>query len=240
VYFANRHLNAMIDGNDPKLFVELFGDIGDQPVDLMLETSGGVTDSTEALVSFIRLKHKDIRVIVPFAAKSNGTLLCLAASEIVMSSSSQLGPIDPHLNINGGMPCTFLADPSQAAANPFLHYLAVCAIKQTCDLAEKLLSTGMMNGADINKIKEVVKSLSSREKYFSHGSVIDCEEALNLGLSVRREDPDSEFWKRIWLLHCMYDYDCQQNGYLKIFEGIIRSSALTPTVLPSPPQAKQN
>jgi ClpP class serine protease len=85
VYFANRYeKGADIDARDPAYMAELLGDVGADPVDLLLETNGGQTDPTEALVTLIRNVATDFRVIVANAAKSNGTLLCLAADTIVM------------------------------------------------------------------------------------------------------------------------------------------------------------
>jgi hypothetical protein len=41
VYFANRFENAQIDSRDCTFATELFGDVGAEPVDLLLETVGG-------------------------------------------------------------------------------------------------------------------------------------------------------------------------------------------------------
>ena len=53
VYFANRYENAQIDQRDIALMSELCKDTAGQPADLMLETTGGFTDATEGLVSFL-------------------------------------------------------------------------------------------------------------------------------------------------------------------------------------------
>src|SRR4029077_7845506 len=80
---------------DAHYMTELMTDCQNQSVDLMLETSGGLTDATEGVLSAIRNTVPDFRVIVARAAKSGGTIIALAASEIVMGASSELGPIDP-------------------------------------------------------------------------------------------------------------------------------------------------
>src|SRR5437763_194962 len=51
VYFANRFApGSQIDASDPAYFVEVLSDVEDgDPVDLMIETSGGMTDATEAI-----------------------------------------------------------------------------------------------------------------------------------------------------------------------------------------------
>lgn len=234
VYFANRFRDdAGIDDADPAYIVELLGDVGqDDPVDLLIETNGGKTDSTEALVAIIQNQLSDLRVIIANAAKSNGTLICLASSTIVMGSASELGPIDPHLN---GVPCTVLSDPIVAQSNFPLHQLAVLGLKQTRKLAERLLRDGMMKGAPTGDVEKVVNSLATRDTYFSHGSAIDYREAQALGLNILYLPNGDPLWERIWLLYCMYDFDSRRDGYLKVFEGRARSVAVSAQVLPSQP-----
>ena len=94
VYFANRfEPNSDIDQRDVSLMTEILRDIRTDPVDLLVETGGGVTDATEALISLIQNVTGDRRVVIANAAKSNGTLLCLAARSIIMGATSELGPV---------------------------------------------------------------------------------------------------------------------------------------------------
>ena len=223
VYFANRFRDAQIDQGDVAYMAELLGDLNGAPTDLMLETNGGFTDATESLVSLLQAVVPDMRVIVVNAAKSNGTMICLAANEIVMGPTSELGPIDPHLS---GTPASILSQDVIANQNYPLHQLAVYAIKQTVKLAHRLLQQGMMSGQDPARIEAAVNSLSTRNVFFSHGSVIDHKEATQLGLNVRYLEPDDELWQRLWLLHCMYAHDVNRSGYLKVFEGAARSTSV--------------
>jgi ClpP class serine protease len=232
VYFGNRFENAMIDSQDIKFISELFGDVKDEPVDLMLELTGGVTDATEAIISLLHNLSVEFRAIVVQASKSNGTLLSLAAKRIVMGAPSELGPIEPSLN---GIPCTILAEPNMANVNLVLHKQGVFALKQSQTIAEALLTNGMMTGRKPEEIKEVVQKLSSRDTYASHGSVIHHREATKLGLAVDYLPPDDPIWERLWLLHCMYEYDCRKSRYLKVFEGRARSTAIAaPPPAPKP------
>lgn len=225
VYFANRFdPSSGIDAADPIYITELLSDVVDEPVDLMIETNGGVTDATEAIISILQNRIKDLRVVVANAAKSNGTLICLAANSILMGPSSELGPIDPHLN---GIPCTVLSQPQVAVTNFPLQQLAELALKQTRKLATRLLSAGMMKGQPGNQIDTVVNSLATRDTYFSHGSTIDHVEASALGLAIQSFNYDDPVWRRLWLLYSMYDFDSRRDGYIKIFEGRARSTAVT-------------
>ncbi len=120
VYYANRFLDAQINERDCDYFVELFGDVDEDPCDLFIETRGGETDATEGLVHILRNLAPDLRVIIPRAAKSNGTLLSLAAKEIVMGPPSELGPIEPSFD---GIPTSVLREPEFAKGNFPLHKL---------------------------------------------------------------------------------------------------------------------
>jgi Serine dehydrogenase proteinase len=224
VYFANRFKpEAQITAGDIPYFAELFGDVGTDPVDLFLETSGGQTDATESIVSLIQSSVKDLRVVVPNSAKSNGTVICLAGNEIVMGPTSELGPIDPSIQ---GIPCTILAEEQIKASNYPLHRMGVLGILQTKKLAKSLLMHGMMAGIDETRIDQTVSSLASRDVFFSHGSVIDHREAASLGLRVTFLDGNDEIWRRLWLLYCTHMYDVERNSFLKVFEGRARSTSL--------------
>jgi hypothetical protein len=223
VYFANRFENAQIDHRDCTFAAELFGDVGAEPVDVLLETVGGATDATESLITVIRNLTKDLRVIVANAAKSNGTLVGLAAKSIIMGAPSELGPIEPLVN---NIPCSILLQPQIAAQNFPLHKFGEFALNQSRKLARTLLSEGMMHGRPPAEIDDVVQKLSSRDVYFSHGSAIDHQEAAALGLAIQYLPPEDPLWERIWLLHCMYEHDCRKARFLKIFEGRVRSTAV--------------
>ncbi|MGO6740490.1 hypothetical protein ACC732_28400 [Rhizobium ruizarguesonis] len=224
VYFANRFRNdTFINAGDIPYMAELLGDLNGAPADLLLETGGGETDATEAIVSLLQSTAPDLRVIVPNAAKSNGTVICLAAREILMGSTSELGPIDPSV---GGMPASIGIEPAVAQQNYALHRLAMYAIMQTKKLATSLLKNGMLAGKTDQEVSNVVEALSTKNVFHSHGSVVDHREAKDLGLAVSYLTDDNELWKRLWLLHCMYAQDITAANHLKIFEGRARSTSV--------------
>jgi len=74
----------------------------DKGLTLVLHTPGGVTNAAESVVAYLRSKFTDIEVIVPTLAMSAGTMIALAADRIVMGRQSQLGPIDPQMNLPDG------------------------------------------------------------------------------------------------------------------------------------------
>lgn len=220
VYFADcesPEAGAQILPSDDAYLAELLGPDQPCPTDLLLESNGGSTDATEKLVGLLRSRAPDLRVIVPCRAKSNGTLLALAAREIVMGVTSELGPIDPTLSIGPQMrvPAHLLLDSEEA----LLKRTAEDAIAQTKDLADTLLSTGMLKGRDAGEIGSIVGKLAGRDHFHSHGSVIDADEAAKLELRIVKLEPDDHLWQCVWLLRCMYAHDLRQNGLVKVFEG---------------------
>ena len=70
-------------------------------LDLILETPGGSGEIAEDIVRLLRSKYEDIAVIVPGCAKSAGTLMAMAADEILMEPVSSLGPIDAQIAWQG-------------------------------------------------------------------------------------------------------------------------------------------
>lgn len=234
VYFTDCDTVAQIDQNDDTYLIELLGDRKLKGVDLLIETNGGKTDATEKVVSVLRHLAGQFRAVVPRRAKSNGTLLALAAAEIVMGPNSELGPIDPFLLLNPTtpVPADFIIN-APGPKDPILAQAANAAMNQTRTLATRVLKEGMLSKAKPEDVDELVKKISSRSSYHSHGSVIDFSEAKALGLNVDYRDESDELWQSFWLLRTMYEYDCKHHGLSKVFEAARISSSIS---LPPPPQ----
>lgn len=233
VYFTDcdRTL-AQLDQTDDIYLSELLRARKSDSVDLLIETNGGFTDATEKICSVLRNAKLDLRVIVPRRAKSNGTVIAFCGSTILMGDDSELGPIDPHL---GGIPADFIVKSAGVLMqrDPMLIHAAESSIKQTEELATRLLRTGMLQGTDESELQELVQKLTTRDQYHSHGAVINAEEAKALGLNVKILTNDDPLWQKIWLLRTMYAFDCGQRGYAKLFESLL----ITSPVSAPPPQS---
>lgn len=217
VYFGDdTSLACQINSGDDVHIAELLQATGGKPVDLMLETIGGETDATEKICSLLRANNLDLRVVVPRRAKSNGTVVALAAKEILMGMESELGPIDPSM---GGVPVEFILNSPPGTIPPIQVQAAAAFRKQTEKLAKTLLSTGMLKGQDPKIIAGLVEKIATRNVFHSHGSVIDPTEAKNLGLNVTFMAGTDPLWQKFILLRAMYQFDCREQQYLKIFEG---------------------
>ena len=69
----------------------------DVPLDIVLHTPGGLVLAATQIARAIRDHKAKVTVFVPHYAMSGGTLIALAADEIVMCKHSVLGPVDPQL-----------------------------------------------------------------------------------------------------------------------------------------------
>jgi hypothetical protein len=225
VYFTRCDSNAQIDIDDDRLLLELLNGCGSEPIDLHLETNGGYTDAAEKLLSILEPYRPNLRVIVGRRAKSNGTLLALAGASIVMGVGSELGPIDPFINLGPqqSVPAQFILQSQNI--DPVIVQIAQYAMTQTQQLATSLLQTGQL-ASNQAAVQSIVSALSTRSTYPSHGSVIDAGEAQRLGLNVERWSADSDDWRWVWLLRCLYEQDARRNGLVKIFEGPVISNAI--------------
>lgn len=67
------------------------------PIDLILHTPGGLVLAAMQIARAIYKHPGKVTVFVPHYAMSGGTLIALAASEIIMSADAVLGPVDPQL-----------------------------------------------------------------------------------------------------------------------------------------------
>lgn len=67
-------------------------------LDVILSTPGGDPHAAYQITKVIR-KHADhVSIIVPFYAKSAGTLISLSANELILSEVGELGPLDIQVN----------------------------------------------------------------------------------------------------------------------------------------------
>jgi Serine dehydrogenase proteinase len=66
-------------------------------LDLVLSTTGGVITVARRLALLLHEFTQHLTILVPYQARSAGTLLCLGANELVLGPMAELGPIDAHI-----------------------------------------------------------------------------------------------------------------------------------------------
>lgn len=221
---------AIISSFDVPPFVDLLHDVNEgDHLDLMLQTPGGDVDQAERIVLLCRKKIGDkgtFRVVVPDSAKSAGTLIAIAADEIVMGYPSELGPIDPQIEITTASgermsrPAQSFLDGLQEIVDsvgtgslspayfplldkldPALIDFCKKALKRSEQFAERFLKQYMLRGKDA-QAEQVAKELNRVEEFLSHGAVIDAARADRLGLKVTALPPGDDLWEAYWRLYC--------------------------------------
>ncbi len=147
---------AAISLDDIHGFMTAVSGLHGRDLDILLHTPGGDVNAAERIVEYLRHKFTgEIRVFVPVAAMSAGTMIALAGNRIVMAAHSQLGPIDPQVVqplgsqfrlAPAGAPIRQFAkaredimlNPSSSAAwRPILERYGT-ALLQQCESAEEL------------------------------------------------------------------------------------------------------
>jgi len=151
----------------------------DVPIDIVLHTPGGLV--------LAALQIARVTAFVPHYAMSGGTLIALAADEIVMCEHAVLGPVDPQLGeypaasvlkIVREKPIERIDDRTLILADT-----AEKAIKQVQSAVKEILSGRYPE----DKAEELARILT--EGRWTHDYPITYEEAKRLGLNVSAEMP---------------------------------------------------
>ena len=96
----NKH-PISINYSDLLLFRDQIQEVNSKKIDIVLETPGGSGEIAEDIVNLIRKKFEEVAIIIPGTAKSAGTIIVMAADEILMEPASTLGPIDAQIISQG-------------------------------------------------------------------------------------------------------------------------------------------
>ncbi|MGE5599837.1 MAG: SDH family Clp fold serine proteinase, partial [Bacteroidota bacterium] len=153
------------------------------PLDIILHTPGGLVLAALQIARAIRRHPGKVTVHVPHYAMSGGTLIALAADEIVMDEHAVLGPLDPQIGEYPAVSILRAVEQKPAARvddrTLILADVARKAMAQTRDSVLELLD-GRMDRA---KAEEIAEKLTSG--VWTHDHPLGCREAVALGLPVR-------------------------------------------------------
>lgn len=160
----------------------------DTPIDLVLHTPGGLVLAAEQIAHAVRAHPARVTVLVPHYAMSGGTLVALAADEIVMDPNAVLGPVDPQL---GDMPAASILKVAESKEvdridDRFLVLadIAAKARRQVLSLVTDLLDD-RMQPEPAQRLADLLAG-----GYFTHDFPITVERAHELGLPVSTELPE--------------------------------------------------
>jgi ATP-dependent protease ClpP protease subunit len=227
-----------INEEDVQGLMEVIFEMKTRELDLVLHSPGGSPEATEAVVTYLRSKFDDIRVIIPHAAMSAATMLACAANRVVMGKHSFLGPIDPQFILQ--TPLGIQAVPAQAILDQFKRAQEECkdpkalsswlpilsqygpALLVQCDNAIELsqqlvtawLQKYMFAGQARETAEKIAWELSRHGSYKSHGRHISIESAKELGLVVDALEADHSFQEKV----------------LSVFHAAMHTFAGTPAV----------
>jgi ClpP class serine protease len=160
----------------------------DVPVDLVLHTPGGLVLAALQIAKAVREHKAKVTVFVPHYAMSGGTLIALAADEIVMCEHSVLGPIDPQLG-----------------ESPAASLIKVVGEKPIAKIDDKTLVLADVGRKAIAQVRQAASELMTRrlsaeqatalaEKLtcgtWTHDYPIWASTAKSLGLSISTNMPN--------------------------------------------------
>ncbi|MCS6828723.1 MAG: ATP-dependent Clp protease proteolytic subunit [Caldilinea sp.] len=175
----------------------------DVPIDLIVHTPGGLVLAAEQIAHALKRHRAKVTVFVPHYAMSGGTLIALAADEIVMDENAVLGPVDPQLGhqpaasilkVIERKPIGEIDDDTLIMAD-----IAEKALRQVKQTVLELLHDRM----DAEKAEQVATTLSTG--VFTHDYPITVDEARALGLPVSTAMP-----KIIYEMMALYPQTAQR------------------------------
>jgi ClpP class serine protease len=158
----------------------------EMPIDIVLHTPGGLVLASEQIACALKRHKGKVTIFIPHYAMSGGTLVSLAANEIIMDPDAVIGPIDPQLGTSQGgyFPAASILkaleqpNPNRDDQTLILGDVARKAMQQVYNVVYSLVKDRMPE----DKAQELAKSLSDGR--WTHDYPITFELAKNMGLPV--------------------------------------------------------
>ncbi len=206
-----------IGDEDVHALMEVTQGLEGSALDLILHSPGGSPEAAEAIVSYLRTRFSEIRVIVPQLAMSAATMISCAADEIVLGKHSFLGPTDPQILLSTPLgkrlaPAQTIldqfdkaqkecADPAKLSAwlpmlsqyGPDLLKRCETALDMSKELVKTWLETYMFNQLDdrSEKAELVATWLADHQEFKSHSRHIS-RDVIEEHLKVCRLEDDEK------------------------------------------------
>lgn len=160
---------------------------GDMPIDIILHTPGGLVLAAEQIARALKNHPAQVTAIIPQYAMSGGTMIALAADEIMLDENAVLGPIDPQI---GQYPASSII--RVLKEKPFEHIedqtiiladMSEKATRQVFHTAMEILGRRLPEG----QARDLAKILS--EGHWTHDYALVCSTLSQMGLPVNSELP---------------------------------------------------
>lgn len=206
-----------ITDEDIHAFMEAVSGLKNESLDLIIHTGGGSAEATDAIVSYLRQKFNHVRIIVPQAAMSAGTMLACSADVIVMGKQSSIGPIDPQFILQTAV--GLQAIPAHAILEQFKKAQEDCSLnpknlnswlpmlsqygpallvrcQDQIDFGRELvgnwLKAYMFRGENEQVPDQIADYLSNHANFKTHGKHISIEKARDIGLKIVSLEDDQQ------------------------------------------------
>lgn len=251
------------DGDLPG-FMECMHQIENPKLDLILHSPGGDIHAASAIVSYLRTKFKDIRVIVPGVTMSAAAMMACAADRIVMGKHSFLGPADPQIALQTRLGHRQVAmqsitdqfnraakeiedDPSRISVwaplleqyGPDLLVQAERASELSKTLVRQWLASYMFAQDGIRvaaaKAKAVANWLCSHSNFNSHGRHISRDELRARKLVVDSLEEDETTQESVLSLYHAVMITLQSTPAVKIIENHLGRAYINQINVVAPP-----
>jgi ClpP class serine protease len=159
-----------------------------QAIELILHTPGGLVIAARQIAAALADHDGHVTAVVPHYAMSGGTLIALAADEIVVDAHASLGPVDPQLGEYAAASLVSVAEaPGQHEDKTLLMAdVGRKAIVQVEGFTTRLLERHMPPA----RAREVAHLLAAGT--WTHDHPLQAPELRALGLSPRVGVPEPE------------------------------------------------
>jgi len=158
------------------------------PIDLVLHTPGGLELASYQIAHAIKHRPGKVTVHVPHYAMSGGTLIALAADEIVMGDHAMLGPVDPQIGEYPAASLMKLVQTKPIADIDDRTWILADVGRKAMDQLRDHLTQLLLEHFPPERAAELATTMS--EGRWTHDFPITFEEAQTLGLRVSKGVPD--------------------------------------------------
>jgi ClpP class serine protease len=157
------------------------------PIDIVLHTPGGLVLAATQIARAINRRKGKVTALVPHYAMSGGTLIALAADEIIMSDHAVLGPVDPQL---GQYPAaSLLKAVEQKSKDRILDETLILADQAKKAIAQVQATIRELLGGKYPDAVADNLALTLAEGKWTHDFSITFDYAKELGLHVSSDMP---------------------------------------------------
>jgi ClpP class serine protease len=159
-----------------------------RPIEIILHTPGGMVVAARQIASALADHDGKVTAVVPHYAMSGGTLIALAADEIVLDAHASLGPVDPQLGQYAAASLVAVAERPGEHEDQTLLMADVGrkAIAQVEGFTERMLRRYM----EPERAAEVARLLSTGT--WTHDHPLQFSDVQLLGLPARVGVPEAE------------------------------------------------